>query len=233
MGLFKKKSESKENYEVLKSAAEGLTKDIEDATPNKPKEEWVWIEGFKGTDKDMKCRDFQYEFGARYSIPKDEVLECKSGFHLCRDLKDVYSYYSIGGNNRYFKVQALVKKSDLDKYGTYEYVDRGMFAPDRRLNNKLVAAEIKFLEELTLDEIFEGTCARDWSEKYKKLAIGVGLGEANRYRKRDILTDLGYSSTFAGMIVNDADRFAIAEAAGSQSDLSMDMKVWLIFNAKI
>lgn len=28
-------------------------------------EEWVWVDGFKGTDKDMRCRDFQYELGKR------------------------------------------------------------------------------------------------------------------------------------------------------------------------
>lgn len=27
-------------------------------TPSSPKEEWVWVEGYKGTDKNMCCRGF-------------------------------------------------------------------------------------------------------------------------------------------------------------------------------
>jgi hypothetical protein len=190
-----------------------------------PTDEWVWVEGYKGTDKDMKCRDFQFEFGATYSIPKDEVSVCAAGFHFCKELKDVYHYYSIGSGNRYFKVQALVRKADLDKYG--DYTESSIFSYSSR-NNKLVAAEIRFLDELTLDEIFKPTYASEWSDKHKKCAIEIGLKQANYQRRFEILRDLGYSETFARVIIN-SDKFVIAEAVGSQQDLSMDMKVWIIF----
>lgn len=28
-------------------------------------EEWIWIDGFKGTDSDMKCRDYQFRIGIK------------------------------------------------------------------------------------------------------------------------------------------------------------------------
>ena len=190
-------------------------------------DEWVWIEGYKGTDKDMKCRNYQFGFGPTFSIPKNEVDMCSSGFHLCKDLSDVYHYYGIGNGNRYFKVRALVKQSDLDKYGTYVDMESIYYGRTRRID-KLVAAEIEFLYELTLDEIFKDTYANEWSDKYKKLAIEIGLEQATYQKKFEILRDLGYSETFAKIIIN-SDKFVIAEAVGSQKDLSMDMKVWTIF----
>lgn len=47
---------------------------------------------FKGFDKDLGCRDFQYEVGKTYSMPeKPEV--CVKGFHCCTKLSDVFLYY--------------------------------------------------------------------------------------------------------------------------------------------
>jgi hypothetical protein len=77
-------------------------------------DEWIWVEGYKGTKKDMTARfnDFQYELNKRYEID-EEPEECKKGFHFCLELFDVFEYYPIGKNHRFFKVQALVRKSDL------------------------------------------------------------------------------------------------------------------------
>lgn len=68
-----------------------------------PKEEWIWVESYKGTDKDMKCRDYQYELGVQYDMPEGQTIkECESGFHLCLSLKDVYGYYDISDGHRFF-----------------------------------------------------------------------------------------------------------------------------------
>lgn len=36
---------------------------------------------YKGMDKDMKCRGFQYEVGGEYET--DEAKACECGFHAC------------------------------------------------------------------------------------------------------------------------------------------------------
>lgn len=83
-------------------------------------EEWIWVDGYKGTKSDMTCNGYQYELGKRYVMPPDEdIVECASGFHLCLILNDVFDYYSIHNNNRFFKVKALVRKSDYEEYGKY------------------------------------------------------------------------------------------------------------------
>ena len=47
---------------------------------------------YKGFDKDMKCRGFQYEVGKEYEESVD-VQICKKGFHACEDPIDVFNYY--------------------------------------------------------------------------------------------------------------------------------------------
>lgn len=127
---------------------------IENVEKIEKTEEWIWVEGYKGTDKNMKCRDFQYELGKQFDMPEDEEIEaCNSGFHLCRDLADVYSYYDIGNGNRFFKVKALVRKEDYDRMERESSIY--MFSLYSRHDSKLAAKSIEFISELTPDEIFE------------------------------------------------------------------------------
>ena len=50
------------------------------------------IKAYKGFNKDMTCRGFQYEEGKEYEIDKAEV--CETGFHACEYPLDCFSYYS-------------------------------------------------------------------------------------------------------------------------------------------
>ena len=54
---------------------------------------------YKGTDKDMKCRGFQFDLGKEYV--EEEAELCVKGFHGCEYPLDVFSYYSPA-NSRFF-----------------------------------------------------------------------------------------------------------------------------------
>ena len=56
---------------------------------------------YKGTDKDMKCRGFQFDLGKEYV--EEEAELCVKGFHGCEYPLDVLSYYSPA-NSRFFEV---------------------------------------------------------------------------------------------------------------------------------
>ena len=61
------------------------------------------IIGFKGFDKDLKCRGFQYEVGKTYDL-KGEVECCKRGFHFCENPLEVFYYYTPN-NSRFCQVE--------------------------------------------------------------------------------------------------------------------------------
>lgn len=59
---------------------------------------------YKATDKDMKCRDFQYELGKTAEVDGDIEL-CKNGLHACEMPLDVLGYYAPGDGSRYFEAE--------------------------------------------------------------------------------------------------------------------------------
>ena len=72
------------------------------------------IRGYKGFDKDLKCRGFQYEVGKEYST--DKAVTCETGFHYCENPMDVLNFYTpcddAGNLNRFCEVEG---SGDFDK----------------------------------------------------------------------------------------------------------------------
>ena len=54
---------------------------------------------YKGTDKDMKCRGFQFELGKEYE--EAEAKLCDKGFHGCEYPLDVFAHYAPA-DSRFF-----------------------------------------------------------------------------------------------------------------------------------
>ena len=63
------------------------------------------MKGYKGFDKDLKCRDLQYEIGKEAAVDGDIEL-CKRGIHFCENPHDIFNYYAPGENNRFAVVEA-------------------------------------------------------------------------------------------------------------------------------
>ncbi|WP_270265919.1 DUF7666 domain-containing protein [Segatella copri] len=61
------------------------------------------ITSYKGFDKNMKCRGFQYEVGKEYEMD-GEIKCCNRGFHACKSPLEVWDYYDIL-NSRYAEVE--------------------------------------------------------------------------------------------------------------------------------
>ncbi|HBA73503.1 MAG TPA: hypothetical protein DCZ63_15315, partial [Geobacter sp.] len=71
------------------------------------------INGFKATDKDLKCRGFQYAVGEIYEHDGSISL-CNSGFHFCQNPLDVLDFYDLC-DSEFLSVEA---------HGAYESDDK-------------------------------------------------------------------------------------------------------------
>ena len=61
------------------------------------------MKAFKGMDKNMRCRDFQFEQGKTYETD-GPIKVCDNGFHACKRPLDVFAYYPPA-SSRYFEVE--------------------------------------------------------------------------------------------------------------------------------
>ena len=94
-------------------------------------EKGVIVKGYKATDKDMKCRDYQFELGKWHEHDVDLEM-CASGFHFCEYPSGPLCFY---GKGRVFHVEA-------------EFVLRGT-GPGADL--KHVAKRIRLVSEIEVD----------------------------------------------------------------------------------
>lgn len=90
------------------------------------------MKGYKGTDKDMKCRGMQYEVGKVYCVDTPVEL-CRHGLHFCESLMDVFEFYEADKGNRFFEVEA---------YGQLVFG-----------SNKVAAEYLKIVRELEPKEV--------------------------------------------------------------------------------
>lgn len=61
------------------------------------------MKAYKGFDKDLKCRGFQYEIGKEYREDKADL--CHNGFHACENPLDTFAYYAPGNGSRFCEVE--------------------------------------------------------------------------------------------------------------------------------
>ena len=68
------------------------------------------IIAYKGFDKNLKCRDFQYEVGKEYEMDGD-IKCCERGFHACESPLEVFDHYDML-NSRFAEVE---QSGEIDK----------------------------------------------------------------------------------------------------------------------
>ena len=92
---------------------------------------------YKGFDKDLKCKGFQYEIGKTYEEPEAEL--CKCGFHACKYPLDVFRYYAPS-SSRYCVVELEDVSESTDANET-----------------KCCAKKITILREITVNDMIQAS----------------------------------------------------------------------------
>ena len=107
------------------------------------------MKAYKGFDKNLKCRDFQYEVGKEYET--DGAILCKKGFHACTTPLEVWDYYSPCDNNRFCEVEQsgdVVKDEGCRKVSSTKIEIKAEIGIAG-----LVKAHIDFLNESTINKV--------------------------------------------------------------------------------
>jgi len=98
------------------------------------------IIAYKGFDKDLKCRCFQYEVGKEYEMD-GEIKVCERGFHACESPLEVLGHYFILDNGD------LARFCEVEQSGVFDKEENTTKVASSKIKIK---AELKFADLIKL-----------------------------------------------------------------------------------
>lgn len=167
------------------------------------------MKAYKGFDKDLKCRDFQYEIGKEYE--EKEAIACEKGFHACENPLDVLHYYSPCNGSRYCEVEQSGEFSKLSSG------DSKVASTKIKIGNELglkgiIQAGISFILDKTNwnDDIATSTDGQSVATNTKDRSIAINTGH------HSAATNIGDQST----TINTGFYSAATNAGGCSSAIN-------------
>ena len=134
------------------------------------------IKGYKGFDRNLRCRDFQFEIGKEHEEPRASI--CEAGFHFCENPMDVLEYYNPA-DSRYCEVEA---DGNIDKHDDDSKVACTKIKIGAEIGLPgLISAGVKFILERV-----QWDTAKESNTGYQSAATNTGY--------RSAATNTGYRS---------------------------------------
>ena len=181
------------------------------------------MKGYKGFDKDWKCRDMQYEVGKTYE--EAEARLCNKGLHFCENPFDVFNYYSPSNQSRYAVVEAenVTDEKDSD---TKRVAKKLTIKTELNLIG-IVKAGMEYIKEhINVEKIKEKAFDRSTAATSGNESTAATSGDrstAATSGNESTAATSGYRST---AIVEGKDSVAIA--LGAQSKAKGALGCWLV-----
>ena len=124
------------------------------------------IKAYKGFNKDMTCRGFQFEEGKTYEEPEAKL--CESGFHACEYPLDCFGYYEPADSE-------------------YHEVELEDVSNERKDDTKICAQKIKIgakidiigIVKAAFEYVSEQTTSANSATGYRSANSATGDGSAN------------------------------------------------------
>ena len=138
------------------------------------------IKSYKGFDKNLKCRDFQYEIGKEYKMD-GEIKVCSRGFHACESPLEVFDYYPMIGS----------RFCEVEQDGNISKEDRGTKICSSKIKIKaelkladMINLGVEWLKEITSPEKIKTSIKDNSSGNYAQIGssgYGAKIGSSGNY----------------------------------------------------
>ena len=142
------------------------------------------IKSYKGFDKNLRCRDFQYKIGGIYEMD-GEIKVCNRGFHACESPFDVFDYYTMI-DSRFCEVEQDGNISKEDRR-TKICSSKIKIKTELKLAD-MINLGIEWLKEITLPEKIKTSIKDNSSGNYAQIGSsgdGAKIGSSGNNAKID------------------------------------------------
>lgn len=181
------------------------------------------IKTYKGFNKDMTCRGFQYEKGKQYEEESVEV--CDHGFHACEYPLDCLNYY-FPNESVYHEVE---QSGEIQKHSE----DTKVASTKIKIGAEIsIAGLVKAAIEYTVKRVNK---AAESNEKHGASSATGYKGASSAEDKDAVAVAWGYKSKAKG-VIGSFLVFADWEYTGSENDPKYDrnnQSAWVLNGAKM
>ena len=142
------------------------------------------IKSYKGFDKNLRCRDFQYKIGGIYEMD-GEIKVCNRGFHACESPFDVFDYYTMI-DSRFCEVEQDGNISKEDR-GTKICSSKIKIKAELKLAD-MINLGVEWLKEITSPEKIKTSIKDNSSGNYAQIGSsgdGAKIGSSGNNAKID------------------------------------------------
>ena len=175
------------------------------------------IKSYKGFDKNLKCRDFQYEIGKEYEMD-GEIKVCNRGFHACESPFDVFDHYTMI-DSRFCEVEQDGNISKEDR-GTKICSSKIKIKAELKLAD-MINLGVEWLKEITSPEKIKTSIKDNSSGNYAKIGSSgnyAQIGSSGNYAQ---IGSSGYGAQIGssgyGAQIGSSGNYAKIDSTGEDS----------------
>ena len=179
------------------------------------------IKSYKGFDKNLRCRGFQYKIGGIYEMD-GKIKMCNRGFHACESPFDVFDYYTMI-DSRFCEVEQDGNISKEDR-GTKICSSKIKIKAELKLAD-MINLGVEWLKEITSPEKIKTSIKDNSSGNYAQIGSSgddAKIGSSGNYAQIGSSgDDAQIDSTGEGCVIMCAGINSVAKASkGSWVTLS-------------